>query len=194
MPEFSVTDKKIAYISTEFNVKKSSVENVYEIFSKVIGGVKNQYLAHIIRCMESYIRREIGNPMFQINTFPLESDSPVLNVGCAQYYPKRYFSIFFHPRMEEKQLRACLAHELGHLFIIELLNGGKTDGSVPLDITTITEPLSTIFGIFTIMEKTLFYQETSPKFNYRSWEELVRSFVHLQDKTINTDSEEDKSV
>jgi Zn-dependent peptidase ImmA (M78 family) len=166
-------------------VKKSDVELVHRIFSKVIDGVKNQYLAHIIRCMESYIRQKTGNLMFQINTFPLAPDSQVLNVGCAQYYPKRYFSIFFHPRMDEKQLRACLAHELGHLFIIELLNEGKNDGSQPLDNTTLTEPLSSIFGIFTIMDKNHFYKETAQNFNHHSWKEIVQAFVHLQEKTTN---------
>jgi Zn-dependent peptidase ImmA (M78 family) len=185
MPEFSINKGKIISISDQFQVKESDVDLVYRIFSRVIDGVKNQYLAHIIRCMESYIRQKTGNPMFQINTFPLDSDSPVLNVGCAQYYPKRYFSIFFHPCMEEKQLRVCLAHELGHLFIIELLNEEKTDGSEPLDKTTRTEPLSSIFGLFTVADKTHFYKETAQKFNYRSWEELVQAFVVLQKKIIN---------
>ncbi|MDR2050013.1 MAG: hypothetical protein LBP69_11220, partial [Treponema sp.] len=93
MPEFCITDEKVVHISTQFRVQKSHVELVHTIFSAVIDGVKNQYLAHIIRCMESYIRQKTGNPMFQINTFPIAPDSPVLNVGCAQYYPKRYFSI-----------------------------------------------------------------------------------------------------
>jgi hypothetical protein len=101
MPEFSVTDEKIAHISAQFQVRKSHVEEVHQIFSDVTDGVKNQYFAHIIRCMESYIRNKTGNPMFQINTFPIDPDSPALNVGCAQYYPKRYFSIFNHHSWEE---------------------------------------------------------------------------------------------
>jgi uncharacterized protein YjaZ len=185
MPEFSITDEKITCISDQFHVNKPTVELVHRLFSRVIDEVKNQYLAHIIRCMESYIRRKTGNPMFQINTFPIDPGSRVLNVGCAQYYPKRYFSIFFHPRMDEKQLRVCLAHELGHLFIIELLNEEKNDGSEPLDKTTLTEPLSSIFGIFTIMDKNLFYRETASKFNHHSWEELVQAFAHLQEKTTS---------
>jgi Zn-dependent peptidase ImmA (M78 family) len=185
MSEFSVTDEKIAYISNQFQMKKSNVELVHKIFSKVIDRVKNQYLVHIIRCMESYIRQKTGNLMFQINTFPLSPDSQVLNVGCAQYYPKRCFSIFFHPCMDEKQLRACLAHELGHLFIIELLNEGKTDCARLLDKTTLTEPLSSIFGIFTIMDKNHFYKEIAQNFNLHSWKEIVQAFVHLQEKTIN---------
>jgi uncharacterized protein YjaZ len=185
MAEFSVTDEKIAHISTQFHLEKSYIERVYGLFSEVIGGVKDQYLAHIIRCMESYIRKETKNPMFQINTFPIDPNSPVLNVGCAQYYPKRYFSIFFHPRMEERQLRVCLAHELGHLFIIELLNERTTDGSKSFDKTTVTEPLSSIFGIFTIMDKNLFYKEKAVNFNHHSWKEIVQAFVHLQEKITN---------
>jgi hypothetical protein len=185
MSDFSVTDEKIAHISTRFQVKESEVKLIYNIFSGVIGGVKDQYLAHIIRCMESYIRKKTKNPMFQINTSPIDPDSPMLNVGCAQYYPKRYFSIFFHPRMDERQLRICLAHELGHLFIIELLNEVTTDGSKPLDKTTVTEPLSSIFGIFTIMDKNHFYKEKALNFNHHSWEEIVQAFVHLQDKIDN---------
>jgi Zn-dependent peptidase ImmA (M78 family) len=185
MSEFSVTDNKISYISNQFYVQQSHVRRIQKIFSDVIGGVKNQYLAHIIRCMESYIRKETGNPMFQINTFPIAPDSTVRNVGCAQYYPRRYFSIFFHPGMDEKQLRVCLAHELGHLFLIELLNERKTDGSEPLDEKALTEPLSSIFGIFTIMDKNHFYQEAASTYNHHSWRELVQAFVHLQGKINN---------
>jgi Zn-dependent peptidase ImmA (M78 family) len=185
MSEFSIDDSKIVHISGQFHIEKSYVESVYKLFSRVIDGVKNQYLAHIIRCMESYIRQKTGNLMFQINTFSLAPDSRVLNVGCAQYYPKRYFTIFFHPRMDERQLRVCLAHELGHLFIIELLNEEKQDGSKPLDKTTLTEPLSSIFGIFTVMDKNHFYKEIAPTFNHHSWEEIVQAFVHLQEKIIN---------
>jgi Zn-dependent peptidase ImmA (M78 family) len=185
MPEFSITEEKTSYISTQFKTDESSVRLVHRFFSAVIGGVKNQYLAHIIRCMESYIRNKTGNPMFQINTFPIDPNSTALNAGCAQYYPKRYFSIFFHPRMDEKQLRVCLAHELGHLFIIELLNEEATDDSAPYDKTTATEPLSSIFGIFTIMDKNHFYKEKAMNFNHHSWEEIIQAFVHLQEKTIN---------
>jgi hypothetical protein len=149
--DFSADDRKIAYISEQFHVEKCYVKEVYRIFSKVIGMVKNQYLAYIIRCMESYVRQKTGNPMFQINTFPINSESRVLNVGCAQYFPSRYFSIFFHPGMDEKQLRVCLSHELGHLFIIEMLNEEKTDETGTFDKTTLTEPLSSIFGVFTMI-------------------------------------------
>jgi hypothetical protein len=158
---------------------------VYGVFNHVITEVKNQYLAHIIRSMESYIRKETKNPMFQINTFSMDPSSPMLNVGCAQYFPKRYFSIFFHPNMDEKQLRVCLAHELGHLFIIEMVNEGIKDGVKPLSQKTLTEPLSSIFGIFTIADKNNFYKDRGVLLNHHSWKDIVSDFLQLQEKTIN---------
>jgi Zn-dependent peptidase ImmA (M78 family) len=183
--EFEVTEEKLKTISKKFNVPLKTVRNVHTIFVETISGVKNQYLAHIIRCMEAYCRNETKNPMFQINCFPLDADSPVLNVGCAQYFPKRFFSVFFHPRMEEKQLRVCLAHELGHLFFVELLNERKLEAGKTYDQTTLTEPLSSIFGIFTIMEKNDFYQEHIQSLKHKTWDNIVEDFIHLQNDTKN---------
>jgi len=179
MAEFEVTDEKLNTISRHLDVNEDTVKFVHQIFLKVISGVKNQYLAHIIRCMEAYVRNETNNPFFQINCFPLNENSPVLNVGCAQYFPKKYFTVFFHPRMEEKQLRVCLAHELGHLFIIELVNDKKNIGEVLLNAKTLTEPLSSIFGIFTIMDKNDFYADRGRKLNHHSWEDIVQDFANL---------------
>jgi hypothetical protein len=185
MAEFEITDEKLNAISQCFSVEQDTVKLVHKIFLKVISGVKNQYLAHIIRCMEAYVRNETKNPFFQINCFPLDPNSPVLNVGCAQYFPKRYFTIFFHPRMDEKQLRVCLAHELGHLFMIELVNDKKNSGEELLNAKTLTEPLSSIFGIFTIMDKNDFYENRGKKLNHNSCEDIVQDFVHLQEKVKN---------
>jgi hypothetical protein len=180
MADYLITDTKLHYIAEQFHVKLESVRLVHKIFVDVISGVKNQYLAHIIRSMELYIRKKTSNPMFQINCFPINPESPVLSVGCAQYFPKRCFAIFFHPRMDDKQLRVCLAHELGHLFIIELLNEGAAPQTY--DPKTMTEPLSSIFGIFTIMDKNNFYQDCAELFNHDSWQSIVTSFINLQHK------------
>ena len=185
MSEFDITDDKIKAISQQFGVKEGTVRLVHNIFSKAISGVKNQYLAHLIRCMESYIRQETKNPFFQINCFPLDSKSPILNVGCAQYYPKMFFSIFFHPGMEEKQLRVCLAHELGHLFMIELVNGSKSEGESLLDEKALTEPLSSIFGVFTIMDKNASYNDRRRRLSHNSWGDIVKDFIQLQSRVGN---------
>jgi len=49
----------------------------------------------------------------------------------------------------------------------------------------LTEPLSSIFGVFIIMDKNDFYNDCKIKFNHHSWEEIVQAFVHLQEKLIN---------
>jgi len=109
----------------------------------------------------------------------------MLNVGCAQYFPKQFFTVFFHPNMEERHLRVCLAHELGHLFIIELVNENKNDGETLLNAGALTEPLSSIFGIFTIMDKNDFYKDRGRKLNHNSWEKILEDFILLQNKVIN---------
>jgi len=182
MAEFEITEEKLKTISQRFDVNIDTVKMVYNVFTKVISGVKNQYLAHIIRCMEYYIRKQTNNPFFQINSFPLSADSPLLNVGCAQYFPKQYFTIFFHPRMDEKQLRVCLAHELGHLFLIEMINEKLNDGETLLDSNTLTEPLSSIFGIFTILDKNDFYRDHGRKLNHNAWEDVIEDFFFLQNR------------
>jgi len=185
MAEFEITDERIKALSQCFNVHEDTVRLVQNLFSKVISGVKNQYLAHIIRCMEAYIRKKTGNLIFQINSFPMSPDSPMLNVGCAQYFPKQFFTVFFHPKMDEKQLRVCLAHELGHLFLIELINENKNDGEPLLNEKALTEPLSSIFGIFTITEKNDFYEDLGRRLNHNSWDDIVEDFILLQKKVKN---------
>jgi len=185
MSEFEINDVKIKRISQQFQVKEDTAKMVYAIFSKVISGVKHQYLAHLIRCMESYIRKETNNPFFQINCFALDPNSPMLSVGCAQYYPKMFFSIFFHPSMEEKQLRVCLAHELGHLFMIELVNKSKGEHEPLLDEKALTEPLSSIFGIFTIMDKNASYNDRRRKLSHNTWDDIVKDFIQLQSRVGN---------
>jgi len=64
MAEFEITDEKLKAISQRFGVNESTVRRVHGVFLEVISGVKNQYLAHIIRCMEAYIRKETNNPFF----------------------------------------------------------------------------------------------------------------------------------
>jgi hypothetical protein len=180
MSEFEITDDKLKTISQQFKVEINTVKLVHNIFTNVIKDVKNQYLAHIIRCMESFLRKKTGNPLFQINCYSLDPNSRFIDVGCAQYFQKQYFTIFFHPKMSDKQLRVCLAHELGHLFLIELLNDLNNKGET-FDQSTLTEPISSIFGVFTVMEKNDFYknQISNIKLNHNTWDDIVKDFIQL---------------
>jgi hypothetical protein len=177
--KFNLDEVKTNYIAEEFGVRKETVESINTIFNKLYSELKRQYLAHIIRSMESYIRKIANNPMFQINCFPLPPESPNFNVGCAQYFPKRYFTIFYHPAMDDKQLRVCLAHELGHLFLLEMMNIAS-ENIVTFEDNI--EPLSSIFGILTILDKNDFYKEAAALLNHESWQDVIRSFSHLNNR------------
>lgn len=185
MDEYKITEEKLKAISEKFEISLGTVRRIQNVFLGVLTDVKNQYLAHIIRCMETYLRKRTKNKMFQINCYALDPKSPLINVGCAQYHPKKCFSIFFHPRMDEIQLRVCLAHELGHLFFVEMLNDLAEENEEPYDAKTLTEPISSILGIFTIMDKNDFYQDYCRKLNHRKWENIIEDFLLLKNRLIN---------
>jgi Zn-dependent peptidase ImmA (M78 family) len=182
MSQFDVDDGALSHISTEFNVDIALVKRIHNFFVSSINGMKDQYLAHIIRIMEIYIRQKTGSRFFQINCQPLDIQSKQLNVGCAQYLPKQSFTIFFHPRMDEKQLRVCLAHELGHLFLLEYANAQKENGEPLLTDKTLTEPLSSIFGAFTILDKNKHYETCREKYNHPSREAVISDCILLSGK------------
>jgi hypothetical protein len=142
--------------------------------------IKNQYLAHVIRAMELYICRETGNQLFRIICEPSLGD---LEIGSAQYFYKKFFIVHFNPKMNEKDLRVYLAHELGHLFLLAIVNNDKTPKKrLPND--TDTEPLSSIFGIFTMASKNHFYRNVGAdkRLNHLTWEEMEEAFLALKDK------------
>jgi len=63
--------------------------------------------------------------------------------------------------------------------LIELANEKKNDGEPLLDEKVLTEPLSSIFGIFTITDKNDFYKDYSRKLNHNSWKDIVEDFALL---------------
>ena len=69
-----------------------------------------------------------------------------------------------------------LAHELGHLFLIELAN--STFNS-QYDEKTEVEPQATIFGILTIFDKNEFYHNKTTPFKHKSPEDILNDFSLL---------------
>jgi hypothetical protein len=133
--------------------------------------------------MEIYFREKTGNPLFFIKYTPYS----YMNTGTtcvSAFYPGRRFVIFYPPDLPEKDLRVRLAHELGHLFLIASLEN--------VDISRIdtvyertTEPLSSIFGIFTISDKNHFYANalTSAR-NHENWDAILNDFLALTKDAI----------
>jgi Zn-dependent peptidase ImmA (M78 family) len=182
MPDFTVTDEIINKISSRFEARKEIIEGLrtfYDVFAK---DMKRQYLAHIIRTMEERLRQVSGNEMFRIVCSPVDETSKELGVASAHYYKNRYFAIFYHPRTNEKQLRVMLAHELGHLFLIEMLN---TKFDLQCDEKTLIEPMSTILGILAIFDKNEFYYNKTSPFKHTSPDEVLRDFSLLKNREKN---------
>jgi hypothetical protein len=178
-----VTEELVSKISAQYNVPEKQVNMLYSFFLDITKGIKGQYLAHIIRTLEERLRQIPGNEMFRIVCSPVEENVKRLGIASAHYYKGRYFSIFYHPATEEKQLRILLAHELGHLFLVEFFNS-VLDGS-KFDEKSEIEPMSTILGIFTILDKNEFYHNKTVSFKHRSPLEVLDDFSLLKNFSIN---------
>ena len=177
LSDFSVTSELISKISKTFGITEDGVNSLYKVYrNKLSTAMKRHYLAHIIRAMEERLRELPSNEMFRIICTPVAEDSRDIGIACAHYYKGRFFAIYYHPKTNEKQLRIMLAHELGHLFLLELVNTGLGyNYSENLQI----EPTSTILGIFTILDKNDFYHNKTVAFKHNSPDDVLNDFQLL---------------
>jgi hypothetical protein len=185
MPDFKVTSETITQISNIFGIPENEVNTLHSTYMKKISRLmKRHYLAHVIRTMEETLRELPNNEMFRIICTPVAEDSKNIGIASSHYYKGRFFAIYYHPNTKEKQLRIMLAHELGHLFLIELVN---TSFGFNYDAKTQIEPISTIMGIFTIFDKNEFYYNNTTPFKHDSPEEVLHDFqlLHNRDHGIN---------
>jgi Zn-dependent peptidase ImmA (M78 family) len=180
MADFTITDEIVAKIVKRYNVPKDHVETWRRFYETFAVDMKQQYLAHVIRTMEERLRRASGNDMFRIVCSPVDADAKELGIARAQYFKNRYFAIYYHPRTNEKQLRVLLAHELGHLFMVEMYNS-TFNGQ--FDETTQIEPAATIFGIFAILDKNEFYHNKTTPFKHHTPEEVLDDFSLLHNRS-----------
>ena len=184
--EFVITPQKIDEIVSSYNtqgisIKRENIEQIYAEFNKITTNIKGQYLAHITRVMENYFREKTGNPLFIIKYTPYSDCEDKTDCGAA-FYPGRRFVIFYPPLMPEKDLRVRLAHELGHLFLLASVELNKNDKRLPIYEGT-TEPLSSVFGIFTISDKNDFYANVREAGrNHESWDAILKDFLSLSGK------------
>jgi Zn-dependent peptidase ImmA (M78 family) len=178
MNEFCVTPARKQRIAGAFHTEPKNVDLLEKVFNSL--DIKNQYLAHVIRAMESYICSATDNQLFRIICKPSLGD---LEIGSAQYFHKKFFIVHFNPKMREKDLRVYLAHELGHLFLLAVVNNG-TAARKRLSDDMDTEPLSSIFGVFTMASKNHFYRNVkdNTQLNHTTWEEMEEAFLTLKGK------------
>jgi hypothetical protein len=129
--------------------------------------------------MEDRLRQFPGNEMFRIECVPVDGKEKQLGIASAYYYKGRYFSIFYHPDTEDKLLRIMLAHELGHLFLIEYFNSVQETNEY--NENSRTEPLSSILGIFTIFDKNDFYHNKTAPYKHKSSKQVLNDFSLLNE-------------
>jgi hypothetical protein len=160
------------------SITKENIEQVHTEFIKLTTNIKGQYLAHITRVMENYFREMTNNPLFFSKYTPYTSSEKKTSCGAA-FYPGRRFVIFYPPELSERDLRVRLAHELGHLFLLASLENKKTDKRIPVYEGT-TEPLSSVFGLFTISDKNHFYANVlESDRNHNNWNDILSDFLAL---------------
>lgn len=177
--DFVIDNTKLQRIADEFKIKKGSVETLFAHYMQLSEKMKHQYLAHIIRSMEAFFREETKNPVFVINCEPFKSHVKGQQDCSANYYPGRRFIIFYRSDKDDKSIRICIAHELGHLFLIAMNEIQRRDKRQDVYEGT-TEPLSSIFGIFTISEKNDFYRNVNESGrNHENWDKILRDFSEL---------------
>lgn len=66
MSQFLVNEEKIKKIAATFSVTEDTVTELYGKYSDLNGRMKNQFLAHVMRSLEEYIRENCNAP-FQDN-------------------------------------------------------------------------------------------------------------------------------
>ena len=174
MSQFLINDEKILKIAKTFNVSKETVQKLHEEYSSLNGRMKNQFLAHIMRSLEEYIRENCNAPLFRITCRASTNNPAIKGTGCASYKKNLAFNIVYDSQMDAKQARVVIAHELGHLFAITVFNK---------DYKEKHEPLSSIFGIFSILDKNDFYAEKTVPFQHKSWEDVIADFSLLKNRS-----------
>ena len=135
MPVFKINEEKIETIAKELKVDKDVVALLSKHYTKIQNGMKEQYLAHIIRTMEVQLQELTENQMFKIIVDPVPlSDTNF--TARAQYQQGQFFWICYPSHLDDIQLRVYLAHELGHLYLVEYINNIGIENLKTLEFLT----------------------------------------------------------
>ncbi|GHV13073.1 hypothetical protein AGMMS49938_06950 [Fibrobacterales bacterium] len=181
--EFKIDNSKLEKLAKKFKTKDSfslssaSCKKLFNLYSEVITErIRRQHLAHIIRSLESYLQEKTGNSLFTIKCYAV--DLPFGDNTQGHYRKGRCFDIYYNKSLSEDEVRICLSHELGHLFLEAYSYMQK--GKKLYEDAASMEPLSSLFGIFTIASKNDFYQnEANSCINGETFNGLVDKFLSL---------------
>jgi Zn-dependent peptidase ImmA (M78 family) len=177
--EFVITDERISLIASTFNVNLDSVVKLHREFSNLADQIKDHYLAHICRVLEVFFKSKTGNKEFFIECKPYRINAPGQRGALSCYYHFHKFAILYDSNLPERDRRINIAHELGHLYLLARYYAETGIENEPKFEQT-TEPLCSIFGLFTISDKNHFYQSLqSSGRNHERWQNILEDFVQL---------------
>lgn len=167
--EFKCSEETKHDICKAFSLKKDSVDILTDDYRNLIKTIPYQYLAHIIRTMEVYIRNLAPEwQFFRITCTPTnESNEFLKELACATYQEFDSFDIVYDKDMNPLQKRVCIAHELGHLFLVITKKRNYGDKH---------EPLSTLYGILTMLHKQQFQHKDK---KHRSEQDVIADFSQM---------------
>ena len=177
--EFVITSERKDIIANDFGIPINSVENLFQNFVKLRDQIKDHYLAHISRVLETYFKEKTGNREFFIECKPFRVITPGLRGAVSYYHPLHRFTINYNNNLPERERRINIAHELGHLYLFANYCAEKgIDKSFKYERTT--EPLSSIFGLYIISDKNNFYENLAASDrNHNNWQEILDDFKKL---------------
>lgn len=161
-------------IANQFSTSKDAIKACTDSYNKILSYSPYEYLAHLIRTMEIFVRNQKNKEYFRITVTPNNSISGIESLAWASYSGDWYsFDIYYDEKLDEIQKRVAIAHELGHLFYDVISETPEQSDR---------ETLSTLFGIAAMLHK---YQCKSDVPLYASEEDLVSKFKLLRNKTEN---------
>jgi len=195
--EFKIDNAKLEKISATFAIPKDEIHQLKEAYDNFSPYLKGQPLAHVMRGIECYFRKQMKNTRFIVICEPYGEFYEGQKQASALYFAPNpvirsndkqnsSFIINYNANLPEKEHRDYIAHEIGHLFLAVYKKSIKRNPPTKKR-KDITEPLSSIFGIFTMSEKNDFYANcTKSGRNHNNWTELLDHFlkIHKGENTI----------
>ena len=177
--EFVINNERLDIIAEEFGINRDSVDKLFQEFENLRVQIKDHYLAHISRVLEKYFKDKTGNKEFFIECKPFRINTPGQRGAVSFYHRFRRFSINYDSTLPERKRRINIAHELGHLYLLAR-HYAETGEEYNPRLETTTEPLSSLFGLFTISDKNHFYETLAISGrNHNNWQEILSDFKNL---------------
>ena len=189
-----IIDNNLKYeVIKHFQINETIFEELLELFNQVIKPeISKNYLSHLVSSVEDIINnykmkefisnlKENEKKYINVNEFkklllsknirlfsillkPLDNSSK--KASCRLF--KQSAIIFYDPRLEEKQKRTLIAHEIGHIVLNKLK---KIDGDI--------EKLSSLFAFIAMLDKNNFYKNDCKNYTYISDIQLFNDIKNI---------------